>query len=98
MQHAAADSTFQHKLSAAVRARVLAGKSGRIAVLIRTDGAPGVAERRALGDAGIEVVGVSGDIVAARLSTDALGRLTALKFVRYVELDKALAPAPEDTP
>ncbi len=46
---------------------------------------------------GVTIGPISGDIVAATLRPEALGRLTALRFVRYVELAKALPP-PGGTP
>ena len=85
------------KLSADVRARASLPNTDRISVLIRTAGPLSAPERRALRDAGVEVIRVSGDIVAASLQSDGLGRLTVLPFVRYVELARAAAVAPEET-
>ena len=81
------------KLAPDVRARALRDRSGPMSILIRTTGPLSTAEREALREAGVTIGRITGDIVAASLRPEALGRLTALRFVRYVELAKAL-PAP----
>ena len=91
-----AATAFAEKLSADAQARALLPGTDRVTVLIRTAGPLSAAERRALHDTGVEVIGVSGDVVSASLQNEALERLAALPFVRYVELSRALGVAPED--
>ena len=93
-----AGSAPGRKLAADVRARASRDRSRRMSVLIRTTGPVSEAERQALREAGVTIVRTTGDIVAARLRPEALGRLTALRFVRYVELAKALPPACGESP
>ncbi len=92
-----AGSGSGRKLAPDVRERASRDKFGRMSVLIRTTGPLSAGERQALREAGVTIGPISGDIVAATLRPEALGRLTALRFVRYVELAKALPP-PGGTP
>lgn len=92
------DSAGAAKLAVDVRARLLRGPSGVIAVLIRTCGPLDAAQRLALRDAGAEISAESGDVVAARVRSDGLSHIVALGFVRYVELARELRPTPGATP
>ena len=87
-----AGSVSGRKLAPDVRARASRDKFGRMSVLIRTTGPVSAAERQALREAGVTIGAITGDIVAATLRPEALGRLAALRFVRHVELAKALPP------
>lgn len=91
-------TSVSHKLSAGVCAWAQRSSGRATAVLIRTQGAIGASERRALKKAGVDVISTSGDVVAGYVHSAALARLARLNFVRYVELSRPLPVSHRSVP